>query len=285
MQQSNQATPADRWRLRPGRRILAWRSACSLPGRRARLAHQGHRRLRGRAREPADRLRPRGRPQRHRRLAAQLALHPPEPASHAGAARRQRPRRHLNTKQRRRGDGDRQPAALRRARARRSTSPSRRWAMPSSLQGGTLLVDPAAGRRRRGLRGGARAARDRRLLGRRRRPDPRSPAACRPSGRIAERRAWSSARSRFDLAAQHELRLVAAQSRLHHRPAHRRRRSTPRSAPDAAQRDRSRHGACSAGPASYAGDMVALLDRDRAARRSSPTCPRASSSTRTPASS
>ena len=39
------------------------------------LPPQGHRRFRGCARQPAGRLRPRGRPERHRRLAAQRRLH------------------------------------------------------------------------------------------------------------------------------------------------------------------------------------------------------------------
>ena len=55
-------------------------------------AHQGHRRRRGRPREPADRLRPGGRPEQHRRQAGQRRVHPRIADRHAGAAGREHPR-------------------------------------------------------------------------------------------------------------------------------------------------------------------------------------------------
>ena len=51
----------------------------------------------------------------------------------------------MRTGQRRRRDGDRQPAGLRHPGLAGSTSMSRRSAMPTSLQGGTLLVTPLLG--------------------------------------------------------------------------------------------------------------------------------------------
>ena len=79
----------------------------------AAVADQGSRQHRRRAPEPADRLRPRGRPQRHRRHAQQHPVHPAVAAGDAGAARRQHPRPDAAHRQRRRRDGDRQPARLR----------------------------------------------------------------------------------------------------------------------------------------------------------------------------
>ena len=54
---------------------------------------QGHRHLRRRARQPLGRIRPGGRPQRHRRRSEQRAVHSGEPDRHAPAPRYQRPRR------------------------------------------------------------------------------------------------------------------------------------------------------------------------------------------------
>ncbi len=133
-------------------------------GLRRRRAHQGHRQYRGRPRQPAGRLRPRGRPQRHGRRAQQLALHQAEPAGHARAAGRQYPRREHADGQRRRRHGDRQPAALRhpglparcqRRRHRRCQEPAGRHA----------AGDAAARRRRRGLRHRPGRGLDQRLLG------------------------------------------------------------------------------------------------------------------------
>ncbi len=74
---------------------------------------QGSRQYRGRSAESAGRLRPRGRPQRHRRYPQQHSLHQAIAAGDARAHGRQHPRRHHPHRQRRRRDGHRQPAPVR----------------------------------------------------------------------------------------------------------------------------------------------------------------------------
>ena len=134
--------------------------ALSATVRKRDLADQGPRQYRGRAAEPADRLRPRGRPQRHRRHAQQHPLHQAVAAGDARAHGRQHPRRHHPHRQRRRRDGHRQPAGLRHPghadgrhglRARRRQEPAGRH--PAR--------HPPARRRRQCLCGGAGLARDR----------------------------------------------------------------------------------------------------------------------------
>ena len=67
--------------------------ALLLPRTGARRAHQGHRHRRRRAQQPARRLRPRGRPRRHRRPDQPGAVHDPEHHQHAGASSASRFRR------------------------------------------------------------------------------------------------------------------------------------------------------------------------------------------------
>ena len=121
---------------------------------------------RGRPAEPADRLRPRRRPQRHRRHAQQHAFHQAIAASDAGTARRQHPRPADPHRQRRRRDGDRQPAAVRHA-----GHPHRRHRLGHGRRqepaGRHAAGDPAARRRRQRLRGRAGLARHRRVPSRR----------------------------------------------------------------------------------------------------------------------
>ena len=100
---------------------------CPGAGRRA---HQGHRLRAGRARQPARRLRPGDRPQRHRRHAAQLALH------RAVAAVDARPHGHQRAQHQARAPATSRPSSSRpscrpsSARARASTSRCPRSAMP-----------------------------------------------------------------------------------------------------------------------------------------------------------
>ena len=159
------------------------------------VAHQGHRQRRGRPAEPVDRLRPGGRPQQHRRHPQQLAVHPAVAAGDAGAARRQHPRPDAAHRQRRRGDGHRQPARVRHARradrrhgfrAGRRQEPQRRHA----------AGDAAARRRRQRLRGGAGLAGDRRLPGRgRRRQDHARRSDRRPHRQRRDHRARGRVRA------------------------------------------------------------------------------------------
>ena len=71
--------------------------------------------VRGRARQPARRLRPGGRAEQHRRQARQRRVHPRIADRHAGAAGRQhaRPGGEAGDQERRRGDGHGRPAGLR----------------------------------------------------------------------------------------------------------------------------------------------------------------------------
>lgn len=92
---------------RPGRRLLPDRRAGS-----GQVADQGHRLLRGRSREPVDRLRHRRGPQRHRRQPAQRSDDQAEPRGHAGAAGRQCPRQQPEHQEHRRRHGHGQPAAV-----------------------------------------------------------------------------------------------------------------------------------------------------------------------------
>jgi hypothetical protein len=85
------------------------------------LAPQGHRRLRGGARQPPGRLRPRRRPRRHRRLAAQLRLHRGKPEGDARAPRGQHTRPRSKDQEPRRGKWSRQRCRRSPARARAST--------------------------------------------------------------------------------------------------------------------------------------------------------------------
>ena len=194
-------------------------TAFAAPNRRGDLAHQGPRQYRGRAPEPAHRLRPGGRPQRHRRHPQQHPLHQAVADRDAGTARRQHPRPDPAHRQRRRRDGDRQPAAVRhpghphrrhRLRARRYQEPAGRHA----------AGDAAARRRRQCLRGRPGLGGDRRLPGRGRgRQDHPRRADRRPHRQRRPDRARDRVRSQPAEPAAHG----AAQSRFHHRQAHRRR--------------------------------------------------------------
>ena len=199
----------------PSRSSSGW--GRRAPARR-RLAHQGSREHRGRAAEPADRLRPRRRPQRHRRHAQQHPVHPAVAAGDAGAPRRQHPRPDAAHRQRRGRDGDRQSAGLRHAghAHRRHRLGDGRLQEPA---GRHAAGDAAARRRRQRLCGRARLGRDRRLLGRRRRREDHA--------RRADRRPhlqWRDhrARDRFRAQSPAQPAARAAQRRLHHRQAHRR---------------------------------------------------------------
>ena len=195
---------------------------------RRRHAPQGHHRCRGRAREPADRLRRRDRPQRHRRQPAQLRLHPPEPRIDDGAARHQHAQRQPQHRQRRGGDGDREPAALchqwqphrcHRLRDVRLRKPRRRRAPR----------DAPARRRRPGLCGRAGLRRGRRLHGRGQFRDfahPQHPDQRPHSQRRADRTRSSVRPRRPERAAA-----GAAQPGLHDGEPRRQQRSTPSSAP------------------------------------------------------
>ena len=96
-------------------------------------AHQGHRRRRGRPREPAGRLRPGGRPERHRRQAGQRRCSPGR--SLIGMLERlgrqhPRPGAEARHQEHRRGDGHRRASRPSPAAAAGSTSRSPRWATP-----------------------------------------------------------------------------------------------------------------------------------------------------------
>ena len=181
------------------------------------LAHQGPRQCRGRAPEPAHRLWPRGRPQRHRRHDQQFALHQAVADRDAGTAGRQHPRPDAAHRQRRGRHGDRQPAGLldpghahRRdgLGARRRQEPARRH--PAG--------DAAARRRRQRLCGRPGLARDRRVPGRRRRRQDR---ARRADGRPHLQRRHHRARDRLRAQPPQPGPPRVAQRRLHHRQAHR----------------------------------------------------------------
>ena len=172
------------------------------------VAHQGPRQYRGHPAEPADRLWPGRRPQRHRRYAQQHAVHQAIAARHAGAARRQHPRPADSHRQRGRRDGHRQPAAVRHARHPhrrhrlghgRRQEPARRHASG----------DAAARRRRQRLCGGPGLARHRRLPGRGRsgQDHPR-----RADGRPAAERRHHRARDRILAGDARPVAAGAAQS-------------------------------------------------------------------------
>ena len=177
---------------------------------------QGHRGCRGRAREHAGRLRPGGGPERHGRFDAQLALHAAEPDWHAGAPGRQRARPGPGNQERRRRDGNGDPAALRDARLayRCRRIGAGRLQKPA---GRDLAGDPAAGRRQRGVRRGAGARRDRcvcRLGRRHQRHEERPHLRAHLVGR--DRRTRDPVQPRRHAHGSP----VAAQSRLHDRPPH-----------------------------------------------------------------
>ena len=180
------------------------------------LPDQGSRQYRGRAAEPADRLRPRGRPQRHRRHPQQHPLHQAVAAGDAGADGRQHPRRHHPHRQRRRRHGHRQPAGVRhpghadgrhRLRARRFQEPAGRH--PAR--------HPPARRRRQRLCGGAGLGRDRRFPGRGRSRQDRPRRADR---RPHRQRRHHRARDRVRAQPPAQCAAGAAQCRFHHRQAH-----------------------------------------------------------------
>ena len=183
------------------------------------VADQGPRQHRGRAPEPAHRLWPRGRAQRHRRHAQQHSVHQAVAASDAGAARRQHPRRHHPHRQRRRRHGHRQPAGVRHpghpdrrhgVGARRCQEPARRHAAGHA----------AARRRRQRLCRRPGLGRDQRLPGRGR---SRQDHARRADGRPHRQRRDHRARDRFRAQPAQPGAAGAAQRRFHHRQAHRRR--------------------------------------------------------------
>ena len=89
--------------------------ACSLISASATSQIKDLANIEGVRQKPVDRLRPRRRPQRHRRYAQQHPLHQAIAAGDARAHGRQHPRRHHPHRQRRRGDGHRQSARLRNA--------------------------------------------------------------------------------------------------------------------------------------------------------------------------
>ena len=192
------------------------RSAGRRPG-----AHQGHRRRRGHAREPADRLRPGGRPEQHRRQAGQVGVHPRVADRHAGAAGREHPRPGVEARhqEHRRGDGHRRAARLRPQRQPdrcRHLRPGRRHQPDRRHAAGHA----AARRRWRGLCGGPGRARHRRDRRARRRHlgDPRRSHL----GAHRQRR-HGGARGRLPARQDQRAAPRAAQSRPDHRAAHRRR--------------------------------------------------------------
>ena len=109
---------------------------------------------------------------------------------HAGAAGRQHPRRDDADQERRRRDGDGQPARLRRQGTRIDVSVSA-MGDAKNLQGGTLLVTTAVRRRRPDLCARPGPRRDRRLLRARARP-PASRAACRRRGASPTAPSWKA---------------------------------------------------------------------------------------------
>ena len=142
----------------------------------SRRAPEGPRQHSGRARQPADRLRPRGRPRRHRRPDDADAVHDAEPDQHARAARHHAAAASTQNMQlknvaavmvtahaaavRAAGPSDRRDGFV----ARQCEEPARRHAAD----------DAAEGRRRPGLRDGAGQPR-----GRRRGRAARTAARCR----------------------------------------------------------------------------------------------------------
>ena len=181
------------------------------------LPPQGHRRFRGRARQPAGRLRPRGRPQRHRQLAAQRRFHRGKPEGDARASRRQHARARPHDQERRRGDGDRHAAAVRPpglARGRRGQHAGRRQVAAGRRSAGHAAVR----RRRRDLCGQPGASHGQRLFrrrpGRKRHPGGADLGAHR---RRRHRRARGRLRARPARKRAHR----PAQPRLHHGAADR----------------------------------------------------------------
>ena len=182
------------------------------------VAHQGPREYRGRAPESIDRLRPGRRSQRHRRYPQQYSFHQAVAAGDAGTPWRQCPRPAAAHRQRRRGDGDRQPAGFGTQGTRMDVTVSA-LGDSKSLQGGTLLVTPLLGADGNVYSVGAGLGRHRRLPGGRR--------SLQDHPRRADRRPhrqWRHHRTRDRFRAQPAVAGAAglAQCRLHHRQAHRR---------------------------------------------------------------
>ena len=232
----------------------------SEPGRRQ-LAHQGHHRLRGRARQPAGRLRPRGRPQRHRRFAAQLGVHRREPGGDARAPRRQHPRAGSQDQERRGGDGHRHPAAVRPP----GLAPRRLGQRAGRCQvarGRHAAGDPALWRRRRDLCGQPGPAHDRRLRrpGRGRERHPRR-ADLGPDRRRRDRRARGRVRARPARAHPRSRCAIPTSRPPSGSPA----RSTTASTPPLARATDPATVALSVPPV-YRGRDRGAADRDRAAR-------------------
>ena len=192
---------------------------CASARSRCGLAHQGPRERRGRAPEPAHRLRPGRRPQRHRRHAQQHPLHQAVAASDAGAARRQHPRPDAAHRQRRRRDGDRQPAGLRHAghphrrhrlgarRLPRACRAARCWSRRCSAPTATSMRSAQGSVAIGGFQAEGDAAKITRGV----------PTVGRISNGAIIEREIEFALNRLEPGAAR-----AAQSRLHHRQAHRR---------------------------------------------------------------
>ncbi len=215
------AAAAGRARTRPARGRAGDRDARIAGG--GQLADQGHHRFRGRSRQPAGRLRPRGRPQRHRQLAAQLGLHRRQPGGDAGAARRRHPRAGSQDQERRRGHGHRDPAAVRPSGLASGRLGER--ARRRQVARGRHAAGHAAVRRRwRDLCGQPGSARDRRL---------RRPGRCRERDQGGadlgpdRRRRHRRARGRFRARPAQARPPRPAQSRLHDRRADRARDQRP----------------------------------------------------------
>ena len=185
-------------------------------------ADQGHRRRGGHPGEPAGRLRPRRRAERHRRPAGQCGVHPAVADRHAGAAGRQhaRPGNQAANQERGRGDGDRHPARLRPRR-----QPHRRERVGAGRRQGPdrghPARHPADGRRWRGLQRGDRA-RCRPARSPPAAPPARSRATCRRPGGSPTGRPWRR-KLPFQLGSRASAAARPAQPRPHHGAAHRRR--------------------------------------------------------------
>ena len=229
----------------------------------ATLAHQGPRQYRGRAPEPADRLRPGRRPQRHRRHAQQLPFTKQIAAGDAGAARRQHPRRQTMR------TGNVAAVMVTANLPAFGTQGTRIDVTVSALgdcqepAGRHAAGHPAARRRRQGLCGGAGLA-SRSAASRPRATPPRSRAACRPSAASPTARS-SSARSNSSSTGCKHAAAGAAQPRLHHRQAHRRRDQRLHRRATTAEPTRSLDRAASPIPPQYRRQHGRAPHRDRAA--------------------
>ena len=231
------------------------------PGeRRGDVAHQGSRQYRRRAPEPVDRLRPGRRPQRHRRHAQQHPLHQAVAAGDARAPRRQYPRRRRSA-----------PAT-----SPPSWSPANLPAFGTqgtridvtvsalgdakSLQGGTLLVTPLLGADGNvyAVAQGSLAIGGFQAEGEAAKITRGVPTV----GRIANG-AIDRARDRIRAQPPGPGAAGAAQPRLHHRQAHRRRDQRLSSAAKTAEPIDPSTVQLTI-PAEVDGNVVALPDRDRA---------------------